>query len=168
MVARAGAGPSPIPFKTLTAENLARAILEALKPETLERARELGERIREEKGCEAGAASFHAQMNIDRLRCSMAPLRPAVWQVNTKGSKANVKLSAFAATVLRNEGVLDINSLKLYRPYNYAVTEHVVVSNLSGANPILGTVGSVASGMIRTFSRSTPLSISRSVGHREL
>lgn len=148
MVARAGAGPSPIPFKELTAENLAGAILEALKPETLGRARELGERIREEKGCEAGAVSFHAQMNVDKLRCSMAPLRPAVWQVDTKGSKTNVRLSAFAATVLGNEGVLDVNLLKLYRPYNYAVEEHVVVSNLSGANPILGTVGSITSGMI--------------------
>jgi UDP:flavonoid glycosyltransferase YjiC (YdhE family) len=80
MVARAGAGPSPIPFKELTSERLANAILEALKPETLERAKELGERIREEKGCEAGAASFHAQMNVDKLRCMMAPSRPAVWR----------------------------------------------------------------------------------------
>ena len=44
MVARAGAGPPPTPFKELTAEGLANAILEALKPETLQRARELGER----------------------------------------------------------------------------------------------------------------------------
>jgi UDP:flavonoid glycosyltransferase YjiC (YdhE family) len=58
MVARAGAGPSPIPYKDLTADGLAEAISMALKPETLERAKELGERIREEKGCEAGAAAF--------------------------------------------------------------------------------------------------------------
>src|SRR6195952_1699338 len=39
MVARAGAGPLPIHSKELTADNLAEAILEALKPETLTRAK---------------------------------------------------------------------------------------------------------------------------------
>ncbi|KAF4626342.1 hypothetical protein G7Y89_g11818 [Cudoniella acicularis] len=146
MVARAGAGPSPIPFKELTAERLAGGILEALKPETLERAKELGERIREERGCEAGAASFHAHLNMNRMRCLMAPSRVAVWQVSTKGG--GVRLSAFAATVLGNEGLLDLNQLKLYRPCEYPVEENVMVSNLSGPNPILSTVGSFASGII--------------------
>ena len=149
MVANAGAGPTPIPFKELTAERLANAILEALKPEILERATELGERIREEKGCEAGAASFHARMNVDRLRCLMAPGRAAVWQVKTKGSKTeNVRLSAFAATVLGNEGVLDVNQLRLYRPCEYAVAERIMASNMSGPNPILSTLGSFGSGLI--------------------
>ena len=148
MVARAGAGPSPIPHKELTAEKLADGIMEALKPETLERAKELGERIREERGCENGAASFHTQMNVDRLRCLMAPNRPAVWRVRTKGLKRDViRLSAFAATVLGNEGVIDLNHLDLYRPYEYAVQESVMVSNATGANPILSTLGSVASGI---------------------
>ncbi|KAL8671013.1 MAG: hypothetical protein Q9168_004465 [Polycauliona sp. 1 TL-2023] len=148
MIARAGAGPSPIPNKELTAKRLAEAIAEALKPETLERAKELGERIRQEKGCEAGAASFHAQMKVNRLRCMMVPERAAVWRVKTTGSKADdVRLSAFAATVLGNEGVLDVNQLKLYRPCEYAVQEHVVISNVTGANPVLSTMGSIASGL---------------------
>jgi hypothetical protein len=148
MVARAGAGPSPIPYKELTAEKLANAILEALKPDTLERAEEISERIREEDGCKVGAESFHAQMNVDRLRCLMAPSRAAVWQVNTKNKSDNIRLSAFAATVLGDEGILDVNQLKLYRPCEYAVEEHFMVSNLSGANPILGTLGSFASGVV--------------------
>ena len=37
MIARAGAGPLPISYKQLTPERLSTAILEALKPETLER-----------------------------------------------------------------------------------------------------------------------------------
>ena len=149
MIERAGAGPSPIPNKELPAEGLAHAILEALKPETLERAKELGERIREEKGCEAGAASFHAQMDVDRLRCMMAPDRAAVWRVKTSGSKTNdVRLSAFAATVLGNEGIVDVNQLKLYRPCEYAVEEHHLVANATGANPVLNTLGSVASGIV--------------------
>jgi len=150
MVARAGAGPKPIPFKELTADNLAKAILTALEPETLERAKELGERIREEKGCEAGAASFHKQMEIDKLRCMMAPTRVAVWQLQTSSLKAeDIRLSAFAAAVLGNEGIIDPNQLLLYRPCEYAVEESIVISNLSGPNPITGSIGSFASGLIR-------------------
>lgn len=149
MVARAGAGPSPIPYKVLTADNLAEAILMALKPETLDRAKELGEKIREEKGCEAGAASFHEQLNIPSLRCMMAPNRVAVWQIATKGSKADdIRLSAFAAAVLGEEGILDVNQLKLYRPCEYATAEHFMVANTTGANPILSTLGSLGSGII--------------------
>ncbi|KAL2062308.1 hypothetical protein VTL71DRAFT_6574 [Oculimacula yallundae] len=149
MVARAGAGPSPIPFKDLTVESLTAGILEALKPETLERAKILGDRIREEKGSEAGAASFHAQMDVPKLRCIMAPSRVAVWQVITKGSSTeNIRLSAFAASVLGDEGLIDVNQLKLYRPVEYAVEEISVIANFSGANPITGTLGSIASGLL--------------------
>lgn len=148
MVARAGAGPSPIPYKELTAEKLASAILEALKSETLERAKGLGERIREENGCEAGAASFHAQMDVDRLRCLISPTRAAVWQVTIKKKTENIRLSAFAATVLGDEGLLDVNQLRLYRPCEYDLEEHFLISNLEGANPVLGTLGSFASGLI--------------------
>ena len=147
MVARAGAGPSPIPYKELTAEGLANAILEALKDETLERARELGERIREERGCEAGAASFHAQMDVDRLRCLMAPGRVAVWRAKT----IRVEDGRCQAERLRGHRVgetkalLDVNQLRLYRPCEYAVEEHpVVVSNMSGPNPVLSTLGSLS------------------------
>lgn len=147
MVARAGAGPPPIPFKQLTAQGLADAILYALKPETLDRAKELGDRIREEKGCEAGAASFHAQMDVDRMRCMFTPNRAAVWLLKTKNG--GICLSAFAATVLGNEGIIDLNQLVLYRPYEYAVDESFAVSNFSNANPILSTVGSYTSGLLR-------------------
>lgn len=79
----------------------------------------------------------------------MAPSRAAVWQVNTKGSKrGDLRLSAFAATVLGNEGVLDVNQLILYRPCEYAVEEHFMVSNFSGPTPVLSTMGSFASGLI--------------------
>jgi hypothetical protein len=148
MVARAGAGPTPVPFKQLTAEKLAASILEALKPETLERAKELGELIREERGCAVGAESFHANMNMNRMRCMMVPSKVAVWRIKTNGKTEDVRLSAFAANILGAEGIIDVNQLKLYRPCEYAVQESVAVSNATGANPILGTVGSFASGLL--------------------
>ena len=109
MVARAGAGPLPIPSKQLTSDKLAAAILEALKPTTLQRAQELGALIGSEKGTDAGAQSFHEKLGLDSMRCLVSPSRAAVWRVK----RTTIRLSAFAATTLFNENLLDFNNLKL-------------------------------------------------------
>ena len=109
MVARAGAGPIPIPYKQLTADKLAAALLEALKPETLERAKELGTKIKEENGTEVGGKSFHDLLDVDNLRCSLAPSRTAVWRVK----RTKTRLSALAANVLASENLIDFADLKL-------------------------------------------------------
>ena len=109
MIAKAGAGPKPIPHKQLTAENLASAITEALRPETLERAQELGARIASEQGCDVGAKSFHDPLDVESMRCSLAPSRVAIWQVK----KTNIRLSGLAAAILGKEGLLDFNQLRL-------------------------------------------------------
>lgn len=108
MIARAGAGPAPIPQKTLTSENLAAAIEEALRPETQARARELGEKIREEKGADEGGKSFHQFLEMDKLRCSFLSGRVAVWRLK----RTQVRLSALAAAVLVKEGLLKYSDLK--------------------------------------------------------
>jgi UDP:flavonoid glycosyltransferase YjiC (YdhE family) len=110
MIARAGAGPEPMPYKTLTSDQLADGILTALKPEVLEKAAALGKRIHEEKGTEVGAARFHENLQIEQLRCSVAPSRVAVWRLK----RTNIRLSALAATVLARAGHIDFNDLKLY------------------------------------------------------
>ena len=109
MVAKAGAGPTPIPHKQLSATNLAAAIQAALTPSALERAQELGVRIRSENGTTVGAQSFQNNLDVDALRCSVAPSRAAVWRVK----RTKIRLSAFAATALGNEGLLNFNDLKL-------------------------------------------------------
>lgn len=109
MIAKAGAGPAPIPYKQLTAEKLAEAITSALRPETQARAKELGEKIRQEKGTDQGAKSFHDQLDYDNLRCSIAPSRTAVWRIR----RTKFRLSALAAAVLVKEGLLRYADLKL-------------------------------------------------------
>jgi UDP:flavonoid glycosyltransferase YjiC (YdhE family) len=109
MVTRAGAGPAPIPFKKLTAENLAAAIETALLPETQARARELGEKIKGEQGVDVGGKSFHQFLNTDDMRCSLAPSRVAVWRVR----RSKVRLSTLAAAVLVKQGWLKYSDLKL-------------------------------------------------------
>ena len=110
MIARAGAGPLPVPYKHLDSDKLAAAILEALKPAALEKAAKLGESIAREKGTEIGARRFHENLKVDSLRCSLCPSRVAVWRVR----RTNIRLSCLAATVLGNEGLLQFSDLKLY------------------------------------------------------
>ena len=109
MVAKAGAGPTPIPSKKLDADKLAAAIHEALKPDMQQKAKVLSAKISSEKGCDVGAKSFHDLLGIDSLRCALAPSRAAVWRVK----RTNIRLSAFAAATLGDEGLLDFNTLKL-------------------------------------------------------
>lgn len=109
MISRAGAGPDPIAHKDLTAEKLAEAIKYCLQNDTVERAKELGQKIREEKGTEVGGASFHNQLNIGNLRCSVAPSRTASWRVR----RTKVRLSPLVAAVLVDGGLLKYTDLKL-------------------------------------------------------
>ena len=109
MTARAGAGPLPIPYKQLSSHKLAAAITEALKPGTLAKAKELGERIKEEKGCEVGAKSFHDHLDVEKMRCSLAPNRVAVWRIR----RTSTRLSALAANVLASENLITFADLKL-------------------------------------------------------
>ncbi|KAI1314189.1 hypothetical protein F5Y03DRAFT_336363 [Xylaria venustula] len=115
MVARAGAGPDPIPYKKLTAEGLAEAIRIALKPETQEKAKQLGQKIREEQGADVGAQSFHKHLDVDALRCTVAPSRVAVWRVR----RSKVRLSALAAATLVHSGYIRYSDLKLFRAKEY-------------------------------------------------
>lgn len=109
MIARAGAGPPPIPFKSLTAASLGEAIKAALQPKIVEDAKVLGSNISHEQGSKTGAQCFHDHLPLGIMACSMAPHRVVSWKVR----KSDVKLSALAATVLRKEGYLDFQKLKL-------------------------------------------------------
>ncbi|KAK5188736.1 hypothetical protein LTR72_011683 [Exophiala xenobiotica] len=83
-VERAGAGPKPIPYKTLTADNLAAAIKQALQPVIVKTAARLGQLMSIENGCENGANSLHTNLPTERLRCSILPDRPAIWRTTNR------------------------------------------------------------------------------------
>ena len=136
MVAEAGAGPTPIPYKHLTADKLAAAITAALNPTTLQRAGELGAKIVEESGLLTGAESFHKQQHMDSMRCMLAPCKAAAWRIK----RTNIRLSPFAVSTLSNEGILDLDDLKLYAsppPLVYQLLTSVVDIDLESTIPSL-------------------------------
>ncbi|KAF7961159.1 hypothetical protein EAE96_000826 [Botrytis aclada] len=143
MTARAGAGPLPIPYKQLTADKLAAAITDALKPETLAKAQELGATIKEENGTEEGGKSFHDHLDVDNMRCSLAPHRVAVWRVK----RTQTRLSALAANVLASENLISFADLKLYRSKEYETDDGPWDPISGGATALLGTIASLSMGV---------------------
>ena len=110
IVARAGAGPSPVPYKELTAEKLADAIRDALGEEIQKCARQLGAKMSCENGVKNAVESFHRHLDLDRLRCEICPDRPAVWYVRP----LCIRLSAFAASILVHTKHIDPRDIALY------------------------------------------------------
>ena len=109
MVARAGAGPEPIPYKDLTADKLASAIEFALQPSTLSSAAVMAKQIAAEDGTKAGVDHFHQELNMQSLQCSLLPGSKAAWKVK----KSNIKLSPLAASVLIENGSIHVDQLTL-------------------------------------------------------
>ena len=68
MIHRAGAGPSPIPQKELTAEKLSDAFKYAVSEDASKAAQKMGEQIRSENGEEKGVSSFHRHLPLMNMR----------------------------------------------------------------------------------------------------
>ncbi|KAL3461160.1 hypothetical protein BJX64DRAFT_300186 [Aspergillus heterothallicus] len=154
IVARARAGPAPVPYKELTSEKLAEAITFALRGETLAKAEELGMQMREEEGARNAVCSFYRHLDSEAIRCSLCPGRPAAWWV--KHSRAlhgagagggGVKLSAFAATVLVETGLVKPHDLVLYRSKEYDTSRDPKGPLSAGAEVLYGVVTDFVSAM---------------------
>ena len=112
MVAKAGAGASPIPHASLNPENLASAIQFCLTPEAAAAAGEIALKMQTESGVTTAVDSFHRNLPLDRMRCSIVPNQVPVWTYN-KG-KQPLHLSRSGASVLIKHDRIDPTHLKWY------------------------------------------------------
>jgi UDP:flavonoid glycosyltransferase YjiC (YdhE family) len=110
MVHAAGAGPMPIPQKTLNSQNLSQAIRDCLTPGALAAARGMAEKMRQENGVRQAVNSFHANLPLDKMRCDVIPGLPAAWSYKI-GSR-HVKLSKAAAEILTDSHRVKWGDLK--------------------------------------------------------
>lgn len=67
VVARAGAGPPPIPYKELTTGRLVESINLALKPHIRQSARRIREKMHNEFGVRDGVRSFHRHIDLQQM-----------------------------------------------------------------------------------------------------
>jgi UDP:flavonoid glycosyltransferase YjiC (YdhE family) len=125
MCARAGAGPSPIPYKELSVERLVEGIKVALSPEAQRAATELSLKIGEEDGVRTAVDGFHRLLPLKRMRCAFLPEKVAVWRV----PKLDVGISSVVAGVLDKERKLDLKKLGLSRHKIYDTENQPVISS---------------------------------------
>ncbi|KAJ1325414.1 sterol 3beta-glucosyltransferase [Microdochium nivale] len=133
MIAHAGAGPPPTPFKTLTADLLADKIEFALRPQAQEAARQVAEHVAQEDGAQAAAKDIHDRLNLDSMRCDVCPDQLAVWE----HKKTGAHLSTLAVLCLIDHEVIKVDSIKVLRHTRWYVDE-------GAESPIVGGVAAFA------------------------
>ncbi|KAH8662574.1 sterol glucosyltransferase [Xylariales sp. PMI_506] len=165
MVAASGAGPEPIPYRSLNSALLALAISYCLTDEAAQAARELSRRMQAESGVQRAVQSFHDNLPASTVNCDIIKGRPAVWRYHYKGKKP-LMLSGVAASVLADHLKIDLDKLKLYE------SNEINIENRRW-DPITGTT----SAAISTFSDMTtstanifvkPFQVSRSASIKSL
>lgn len=114
MVAAAGAGPAPIPQKSLDVDRLVDAIRYCLTPQASRAAEEIAVKMRSESGVQQAVASFHANLPRDRLECDIVKGQPAAWAYSR--GRTHLKLSKVAADVLSSHLKIDSRGLEMYAP----------------------------------------------------
>ncbi|KAK0458622.1 UDP-Glycosyltransferase/glycogen phosphorylase [Desarmillaria tabescens] len=147
MIHRAGAGPAPVPPKSLTVNSLKDAIVFAISPPAKSAARRMAEQILHEDGVKCGAESFYRHLPLKNMRCDLDPSRLAVWW----STKYCLKLSAFAAQVLVETRELDMGSLDAHRSKEYNIRKGVSDPVTGGSSAIFWTVTHYYDGIAKIF-----------------
>jgi hypothetical protein len=111
MIAAAGAGPDPIPHKSLTSAKRVDAIQFCLQPEAKAAAQSIAASMSQEEGVRTAVNSFYANLPVSDMSCDLLPNQPAVWEYQRKGKL--FKLSGVAAEILVSRLKVDPTKLKL-------------------------------------------------------
>ncbi|KAK8115224.1 hypothetical protein PG999_007293 [Apiospora kogelbergensis] len=156
MIGTAGAGPEAVPYKQLDVDKLAEGIKFCLTDEARKGAQKIAESIEAEgDGAKNAVRSFHSHLALSgekSMRCSILSDRVAVWKVKD----TNIKLSAVAADILVEKGLLSWRRLRLVR--------HQEWNDFEGpGEPVTGIAGAMGSAIGEFFTGfgSVPYRIAR-------
>ncbi|OCF77518.1 hypothetical protein I204_01506 [Kwoniella mangroviensis CBS 8886] len=147
MIHKAGAGPPPIPQKTLTTENLAKAIEFATSPHAKAAAKGMADKIKSESGEVKGVESFHNHLPLLNMRCDVDPDQLATWW----SDKLCLRLSGSVAALMVESGKLDWKELEIHRAKEYDSKRRVVDPISGGASAIFGTITGYYAGIAQIF-----------------
>lgn len=110
MVARAGAGPKPIPHKDLNLENLTAALNYCISPEASKAALAISDKMKGDSGVKAAARSFHKHLPTEAMRCQVSDDKVATWAYSSRGKR--IILSHSAVEILSRHLRIDKAKLK--------------------------------------------------------
>ncbi|KAI1213308.1 glycosyltransferase family 1 protein [Annulohypoxylon truncatum] len=147
MVGNAGAGPAPVPYKKLNEERLVEGIRFCMTNEALEAAQRISRSIElEGDGAKNAVRAFHRSLNLsgeNSMRCSILDDHVAVWRVR----HTDLKLSALAADVVVNHGLIPWRKLRLMRHKEFNDFEGPGEPITGIVASLVGTVGNVFAGI---------------------
>ncbi|KAM6525894.1 hypothetical protein FALCPG4_011426 [Fusarium falciforme] len=138
VIAASGAGPQPIPHKSLNARNLTEAISFCLASEVQASARNIAAKMHQESGVQAAVKSFHRQLGVSSLTCELLPRQAATW-VYSK-DHCDVKLSNSAVKILASQGMINVSDIRPYRAREYQIEQARWDPLTAGASSTLGTM----------------------------
>ncbi|PBK83146.1 glycosyltransferase family 1 protein [Armillaria gallica] len=147
MIHKAGAGPAPIPPKSLTVDSLKDAIIFAISPAAKSGAGRMAEQIPHEDGVNRGVESFYRHLPLKNMRCDLDPSRIAAWW----SAKHCLKLSAFAAQVLVDARELDVGKLDVHRSKEYNLPKGVSDPITGGSSAVFWTITHSCAGVAKIF-----------------
>jgi sterol 3beta-glucosyltransferase len=108
-----GAGPRPIPHRTLNSQNLAAAIEYCLTPQAQQAAQGIAAQMHRESGVATAVDSFHRQLVPTHVTCDILPRHTAQWVYNSRKSAAHVKLSDAALKILIQQKRLKFSDVEM-------------------------------------------------------
>ncbi|KAI3023686.1 CAZyme family GT1 [Aspergillus niger] len=149
MVAAAGAGPTPIPYKELTVDKLANGIQYCLSEQARMSAVAIAAKMQSEAGVKAAVASFHRNLPLECLQCDLDPNLPAVWSFSQNRRK--LKLSKIAAEVLISHGLIDAKHLTMHSIRPIFIENRRWDPVTGGASAVVGTATDVADSVLGAF-----------------
>jgi hypothetical protein len=107
IIEKSGAGPRPLPGKSITAAELAEAFQFAHQETTRVAAEHIRASMANENGCEAAVRAFHNNLPVARMRSDLESTYAACYCIN----ELNIQISRPVAHVLVAAGVLDVTQL---------------------------------------------------------
>jgi hypothetical protein len=157
IIEKSGAGPRPIPGKSITAVELAEAFRFAHQPATQVAAENIRLAMAKENGCEAAVRAFHAHLPLARMRSDLDPTYAAFYRID----ELNIKISRPVAPVLISAGLIDMKQLRSHhiREWNIKHDRHTRALTHTVSDCIKkrssGHVGQNYTNLRRTASSST-------------
>jgi hypothetical protein len=108
VIEKSGAGPRPLPGKSITVGQLIEAFHFVHKSTTRAAAERIRDAILKEDGCAAAVHAFHVNLPLTRMHSDLEPTFPACY----RSDKYNIQISRPVAQVLVSAGVLEESELR--------------------------------------------------------
>jgi hypothetical protein len=127
IIEKSGAGPRPLPGKSITVDELAEAFRFVHQSTTRIAAENIREAMAKENGCQAAVRAFHAHLPLTRMRSDLESTFAACYRVDG----LDIQISRPVAHVLLSAGVIDVTQLHSHYTRQWKTSHHhITISDL--------------------------------------